>query len=204
MIHRLLPILALLAAACGTPPKDYFYALGGDAAPARAKSTAAYHVAVGPVSVPDMVDRPQLVLRTASNQVTLAEQSRWAEPLRSAIPRVVSGNLAQALLDARLSVYPQAGSDGADVRVRIDIQRFESTLGEGVLVEANWTVREKDSVLSGHSLARERAPGKDHEALVTAHGAALRAISSDIAGAIRDMPRGSRRDPDRPDVAVAP
>jgi uncharacterized protein len=205
MINRLLPMLALAAmAACGTPPKDYFYTLGADATSAGAtsagatsagatsagaKSAAAYSVAVGPISVPDMVDRPQLVLRAAANQVTLAEHSRWAEPLRNAIPRVVAGNLAQELLDARLSVYPQPGSDSADLRVLIDIHRFDSTLGEGVLVEALWTVRGKYATQSGRSLVREAAPGKDHEALVAAHSAVLRRISSDIANTIRQIPR---------------
>jgi uncharacterized lipoprotein YmbA len=148
---------------------------------------AAYSVAVGPVSVPEMVDRPQLVLRATAHQVVLAEQARWAEPLRSSIPRVVAGYLAQDLPDARLSVYPQAGSDAADVRVWIDIHRFDSTLGEGVLVEALWTVRGKDSTRSGHSLVQEAAHGRDHGVLVAAHTAALRIITKDIASTIRDI-----------------
>jgi uncharacterized protein len=198
MINRLLPILALAAlAGCGSAPKDSFYTLGGDATPARSQSVAAYSVAVGPVSVPDMVDRPQLVLRAAANQVTLAEQSRWAEPLRTAIPRVVAGNLAQELPDARLSVYPQAASDGADLRVWIDIRRFDSTPGEGVLVEALWTVRAKDDARSGGSVVREPALGKDHEALVGAHTRALAAVSRDIAEAIHSFrfPGTDPRDP---------
>jgi uncharacterized protein len=200
MIKRLVPIFALATlAACGSAPKYYFYTLGPDAtsvggasagaSSASVKSAATYSVAVGPISVPDMVDRPQLVLRAAASQVTLAEQSRWAEPLRNAIPRVVASNLAQELPDARLSVYPQPGSDSADLRVSIDIHRFDSTPGEGVVVEALWTVRGKDSAQSGRSLIREAASGKDHEALVAAHSAVLRRISSDIAEAIRQIPR---------------
>jgi uncharacterized lipoprotein YmbA len=70
--------------------------------PAPAPGGLSYRVGVGPVTVPAAVDRPQIVLRVDANRVALQEQSRWAEPLKESIPRVVASNLAVLLGMRRL------------------------------------------------------------------------------------------------------
>ena len=178
--------LALCALAGCSTPKARFYALS---APGQPASKALYSVAVGPVSVPEAVDRPQLVLRNAGNEVTIAEQTRWAGPLKSEVPRVLAANLAQALGDAYVSAYPQSTVSGADYVVVVDIQRFESAPGEAATIEALWAVRAakgKDGApRNGRSVVREPAQGKDDDALVAAHSRALMSISRDIAEAVR-------------------
>jgi uncharacterized lipoprotein YmbA len=190
--RRFIVTLILAAAAltgCGSSPTPRFYTLS---APEQPTAKADYSVSVGPVSVPNIVDRPQFVLRNAANQVLIAEQSRWADSLRSEIPRVIAANLAHSLGDAYVSTYPQGTGIDADYVVVIDIQRFESAPGEGATVEALWVVRPKAkgaAQRSGRSLVRETAPGKDndkdYDALVAAHGRALASISRDIAEVIR-------------------
>ena len=187
-------VAALLAAAtlagCGSPIKERFFTLSSGAASERTDAAAAYSVAVGPVSVPELVDRPQLVVRVAPNEVMIAEQARWAEPLKSEIPRVIAGNLAQ-LLNARVSAYPQ--NSDADYRVTVDVQRFDSALGDAVTVEALWTVRPaKGSPKSGRAMVREATGGAGYDALVVSHGRALAAVSRDIAEAIRAMSTAPR------------
>ena len=88
MIRRtLLVVAATVGAGCaGSPPQFYTLSANGAAAPPAAPT---YSVTVGPVSVPEIVDRPQFVVRVAQNQVELAEHARWAEPLKGAIPRVI-------------------------------------------------------------------------------------------------------------------
>src|SRR5262249_22462773 len=66
---------AMALAACGSSPKSSFYPLSPAAAvsqPAAADATP-YVVAVGPLTVPDAVDRPQLVVRTGANQLAISE-----------------------------------------------------------------------------------------------------------------------------------
>lgn len=185
---RFIAMLILAAATltgCSSSPKPRFYTLS---APEQPTANAVYSVTVGPVSVPDVVDRPQFVLRTTANEVLIAEQSRWAESLRSGIPRVIAANLAQALGDAHVSAYPQGTGSEADYRVVVDIQRFESAPGEAATVEALWVVRPKAKGIatrSGRSLVREPAPGKGYDTLVAAHERALARISREIAEAIR-------------------
>jgi uncharacterized lipoprotein YmbA len=187
--------LALLAVGCGTPPKEYFYTLGdytlGDLATGDAAATGSnyYTVAIAPVSVPEGVDRPQMVVRAGINRVELSELHRWAEPLKSEIPRVLAVHLRRALRTARIATADQSASLDADYRIAIDMQRFESILGENVVIEALWSVRaaEGGRARTGRSFISEPARGADHEALAAAHGRALAQVAGELAGAIRSL-----------------
>jgi uncharacterized lipoprotein YmbA len=194
-LPRVLPILLVLAlAACASSPEERFYTLGATASsPARVGNAAAgYSVAVGPVTVPALVDRPQMVLRTGANRVLLAEQSRWAEPLKDSIPRVIAGNLAQLLDDGQVSAYPQGLSSDAGYQVEIDVQRFESAQGDAATIEVLWAVRAAgETRKAGRSVVREPAGGASLDALVAAHGRALLAVSREIAAAIREAAASS-------------
>jgi uncharacterized lipoprotein YmbA len=184
-----MPIAVLLAAAvlagCGSSPKTNFYTLSSGAAPLPA-APAPYRVALGAVTVPDVIDRPQLVTRTGANQVTIEEFARWAEPLKSEIPRVIAANLARELDGALVSTYPQSAGMDADCRVLIEVQRFDSAPGDAATIELLWTVRPaKGEAKSGRSVAREATAGAGNDALAAAHSRALAAASRDIAAAIR-------------------
>lgn len=185
------PLLALIIAlaGCGTTPDPSFYTLSAGAEAIANKGAGPYSVAVGPVSLPELVDRPQLVIRVGANRVALVEQHRWAEPLRSEIPRVIADNLSRLLSTTRISAYPQSYEDNAEYRVLIDIQRFESVLGENVTVEALWAVRRgpASEVRTGHSLVRMPAGAKGYDALAAAHARALSRMSDEIAEVIRAM-----------------
>jgi uncharacterized lipoprotein YmbA len=95
--------------------------------------------------------------------------------------------LAADLNVKRVAAYPQTAGDNADYRVLVDIQRFESTLGESVSIDALWTVkRVSDGVLrTGRSTARESSGGGAYGAVAAAHSRALATISHEIAEAIR-------------------
>jgi uncharacterized lipoprotein YmbA len=170
----------LLLSACGSPPRERFYTLDAPEPPVAADGAPS--IAIGAVSIPELVDRPQLVVRVRVNEVVVTEQQRWAEPLRGAIARVVAANLASAL-GARVAV--QRDGD-ADYRVTLDVQRFES--GDEALIDAAWTVVPRNGERrSGRTVAREKPRRKEYDALAAAHSAALAAISREIAEAIRSL-----------------
>jgi uncharacterized lipoprotein YmbA len=150
---------------------------------------------VGSITLPEVVDRPQFVLRAGPNEVTFVELHRWAGPLKSEIPRIVADNLAADLNVKRVTAYPQNAGENADYRVLIDIQRFDSTLGESVTIDALWTVkRTSDGALrTGRSTARESSSGGTYEAVVAAHSRALATISREIAEAIRFISATTQR-----------
>ncbi len=182
--------LAASAAGCGSSPASRFYTLSAAAAPA-ATSSADLSVAVGPVSVPAVVDRPQIVVSAGANQVAFDEFNRWASPLQNDISRVVAENLVALLGTPRVTLVSQMGGANPDYRVTIDVQRFESALGEAATLDAVWTVtRAKDGkAQTGRTIVREPAPDKGYDALAAAHSRAITRLSRDIADAVRALHR---------------
>ncbi|HSV90667.1 MAG TPA: PqiC family protein [Nitrospiraceae bacterium] len=175
---------------CASSPNESFYTLSAGVpvnGTTPASGESAYSIAVGPITLPEVVDRPQIVLRASPNEVIIVELHRWAEPLRSEIPRIIADNLTADLNVKRVAAYPQSAGDNADYRVLVDIQRFDSTMGESVTIDALWTVkRVSDGALrTGRSMARESTGGGTYEAVVAAHSRALATISHEIAEAIR-------------------
>lgn len=187
-----LVLLAALAGCAGTPsPRTNYYALSVEAAPSRPGQIAAagtardMRVSVTRVSLPGMVDRPQIVARTATNSVEIYDFHRWAEPLQEAVPRVIAGDLARELGPGHAvsaSILPGAPPD---VRIAVDVQKFEATVGTGVAVEALWSVRPgTGEARTGRSAVEEPAAESGHAGIVAAFSRALAAVAQDIAAAV--------------------
>ncbi|MCP3706956.1 PqiC family protein [Paraburkholderia sp. CNPSo 3274] len=200
MNRRNVTLLTVLAAAMAclagcSSPSPTFYALRADEASTATSGTspdvptnaAALDVVVGPVTVPDMVDRPQIVTRNPDNTIELNEFARWATPLKLDIGRVVAADLAQQLGTARVSTVDAGAATPPVWRVRVDITRIDSVLGDSVTIDAQWVVRPPghQALTLGHTVAHERLTSQDYGALVDAHDRALATISADIAAAIR-------------------
>ena len=184
-----LVVAAALVAGCGTTPEPVFYTLGAEAGPARA-GTSSLSIVVGPVTLPDAIDRPQLVISTTGNRVQIEEFHRWAEPLKTEIPRLVAAYLGRQLGTGNTASSSQLAIAEPDYRVVIDVQRFDSRRGDAVVVETLWTVRARSGqVRTGHTRAQERVSDASYDALVAAHGRALATVSQEIGNAIQVLQR---------------
>lgn len=184
--------LAALAVGCASTPASRFYTLSAASGPAATSSNLS--VVVGPVSVPAVVDRPQIVVITGPNQVRLEEFDRWAAPLQNSIARVVADNLVQMLGTPRVFSAAQTSSVDADYRAAIDVQSFQSAPAEAAILDAVWSVRRtKDGkVETGRTTVRETVQEKSYEALAAGHSRAVARLSNDIANAVRSLDRSSQ------------
>ncbi|MFZ0827769.1 MAG: PqiC family protein [Verrucomicrobiia bacterium] len=185
---KLFLITCAIAAAtgCASSPSR-FYTLNSTATGDGATPAVSYGVAVGPVSIPALVDRPQFMVQVATNRIEVDEFNRWAEPLNNNIARVIAGDLAALLGTPQVATAPLANFNPA-YRVSIDIQRFESVRGKSVLIEAVWVVHRTTpggTTCSGRTIASEPASGDSFDALAAAHSRALAKVSNDIAAVIR-------------------
>jgi len=187
----LLFALVVLGAGCASTPSK-FYTLSPTAEPGEAKES--FSVAVGPVYIPPLVDRPQMVVNVGPNQVGIDEVNRWASPLQSEIARVVAQNLARRLGTQMVSVYPQSTAAGASYRVMIDVLRFESAPGKSVNLDCIWNVRgaKEKGFRSGRTTVTEAVSDGSPAGLVAAHSRALGRLSADVAEAIRGLEAGGK------------
>jgi uncharacterized lipoprotein YmbA len=203
MIRRYVAMIAAMTGACAlaaipsgcTSPPSHLYTLSSSAsAGAVDGKTSNLIVVVGPVSIPAVVDLPQIVVSTGPNQVSVDEFNRWASPLQSNIAHVVADNLVALLGTPRVMLYQQAQNADGDYRVSIDVQTFESAPGDAATLSALWVVRRvKDGKTQiGRTAVREATPEKSYQALAAAHSRALSRLSEDVANAIRMFDRGTQ------------
>ena len=183
--------LGVALAGCGSTPPSHFYKLS--ASGGTAKNSSNISVSVGPVSIPALVDRPQMVISTGPNQVRLEEFDRWASPLQNDIARVIAENLTVLLDTPRVTLFPESISANADYRAVVDVQRFDSAPGDAASLDAVWLVRRmKDGKTEGgRTNVREAVQSKDYEALAAAHSRAITRLSQEIAETVRALDRGA-------------
>ncbi|MEN6320739.1 MAG: PqiC family protein [Syntrophaceae bacterium] len=180
--------IVTLIAGCASSSPTRFYTLSSTLAPAVTPQ-ANYSISVGPVLVPPVVDRPQIVVRTGPNKVFIDEFDRWASPLKEDIARVIVENLVSMLGTAQITLFPQSTAAGASYRVIIEILRFDSEPGKAATLDALWTVSSAKDGRShrGRTTLNEATHSGDYAALVAAHSRALGQLSGDVARIIREM-----------------
>ena len=182
-------LLAGLLSACATSPPAQFYTLTPEAygaAESIVSTPFAHSIAVGPVSVPEVVNRPQFVVRDGPNRVVVLESHRWAEPLKSGIAESVAGYLSRDLDGARVTPMTQSAANTAQFDVSLDVQRFDLTVGDAAAIEVVWTIKARNggsAPITGRSNVRESAQtsGDAFDALVAAQVRALATVSREIA-----------------------
>ena len=186
-------LASVLLGACGTTPPAAYYSLDDGAMSVAARGTTP-RVEIVQAKLPDSLDRPQLVIRSGSNRLQLSEQRRWAEPLRSEIPRVLADDLGRLLDSSRVAALPvDVQRFAADFNVQLDIQRLDLIEGQGVDLDLMWLIEARQGQVSvGRSTLHEpAAAGNDPAALVAALRRALDRAAADIATEIRRQNGGA-------------
>ncbi|MGB9330282.1 MAG: PqiC family protein [Steroidobacteraceae bacterium] len=189
-------VIAAFVCGCASPA-SHLYTLTPAPGTSAAQAPCNVSVVVGPVSVPAVDDVPQIVLSTGPNQVAHDEFNRWASPLQSNIARVVAEDLVTMLGTPRVMLFQQAVDTKHDYQVAIEVQSFESALGEAATLNAVWTVRRVSDgkTQTGRTSAQEAIRQKGYDALVAAHSRAIDRMSQDIADTIRALDRAPPSSP---------
>lgn len=183
--------LVITAGCASTKPSRFFTLSALASSETRTEagaSTPGLAIGVGPVKLPEHLDRPQIVTRSSRNELRLAEFDRWAGPLKDDFSRVLAENLSILLSTNRISLYPWRRSMPIDYQVVVDVTRFDGEIGGDARLDARWTVfrgRDKE-VLSMHtSRISEPSGAQDYAALVAAQSRALGRLSREVAEAIK-------------------
>ena len=172
-------------------------ATAAEGAAAVAPAAALRSVQLVGLSLPEAVDRPQLVSRSGENTLNVHEYARWAEPLKSAFAVVLAAEMRAALGGAPV-VVRAAGIEDTAWRLGIDVQRFDAQPGQAVVLEAVWTLRgradgKSGGTISRASVVREALAGGSLEAMVAAQSRATARLAQEIAGVVDAQARLTER-----------
>jgi len=187
-------VTAMLISGCGVSQSPRFYSLrplASPAGPPPAGGNTAL-IGLGPVAVPDRLDRPQILSLSGENEITIAEFDRWPGSLREEVSRTVAENLSILLPSYRVVSYPWGRRLNLDRQIAIDIIRMDGQLGGQVLLKANWAVM-TDNGMKTLSVRRteitEGTTAPDYDAYVAAQSRALEKLSREIAAAVTSPPQ---------------
>ena len=133
LVVKVLAVFLLTLGGCGTTQSSKFYMLesmsGARSLERVGVLDPALSVGLGPVTLPDYLDRPQIVTRTNQNMVQLAEFDRWAGPLSSSVSRILAEELTFLLNTDSVVQYPWPASFDVTYQVLVDCYRFDGILG---------------------------------------------------------------------------
>jgi uncharacterized lipoprotein YmbA len=180
---------AALLAGCGSTPPVKYYVLSSvrDAAPAAGGNVLSdKSIGVGPVVLPEYLDRPQIVVGASSNRLEFADAHRWAEPLADNFARVLQENLSLLLGTERVQSF--ASSVRGDYQLAVQVLRFDRRDDGVVSLVARWSVVSRDGtvLLDARRSSFKVSPSDTGvEALVSAQSEALAHLSREIAAALR-------------------
>ncbi|MEE8574213.1 MAG: PqiC family protein [Thermodesulfobacteriota bacterium] len=175
---------------CTVTSPSRFYILESMAANGVSKSMNGLRVGIGPLSLPYYLDRPQIVSRSAGNEIHFAEFDRWAEPLDKNLYMVLTDNLSTLLKTNHVYAFPWKRSDKIMYHVGIQVLKFELNNKGDVTISMRWTLYgEKDKVLvKRKSSYKEQAKTSDFKASVAAFNRALDRFSRDLSKEIKRLP----------------
>jgi hypothetical protein len=183
---------ALVLAACASAPVHYYTLIApapAQAAVDRGAPPAAFQFELLPVGIPAQADQPQLVIRQGGQGVAPLGGERWIAPLAQEVRGALSADLAQALHTQDVTGLP--AGDKPRLRIKVDLRRFDSALGDYALIDAAWSLRllPGGTALACTSQVREPV-GAGYDALVEGHQRALARLAAQIAQAAGPVAAG--------------
>jgi len=188
-----LPFLSIwLLSACAATPETHFYVLSPLSLPAQSSPSEAPKrlIGIGPVTVPALLERKQLVTRTGDNSITSSEFHQWAAPLKEAITETLAQNLSVLLQNDIIKAYPWSAYGDMDFHVIIDIARFETNTAQTAELRVNWSIMDdKSHRLLKHGQARidRHQAGTGHADTVKALSETLEEFSRQLAGSLASL-----------------
>lgn len=185
MIQRFLPLIAvLLLAGCGVGTRS-FYVLTSDG---PAPSGGGAGLGVGPVVLAEYLDRPNIVIAEAPNQLGVAENHRWAGDLAEAITRVTATNLGRRMNTGNVQTYPWRDDGQISHQVTLDIRQLHGGHDGFAVIEAGWraySLPDRKIKAARTFVDREPLESDGYQSLVAAQSRLLSRLADDIAKGLR-------------------
>jgi uncharacterized protein len=185
----MLCVSALLTACASTPP-THFYTLESQSRPPVVTATTNAKkplIGIGPLSLPALLDRSQIITRAENNSVQMAEFDQWAAPLKDNVIAVLSKNVATLQPNAIVRAYPWNLYGDVDYRVIVDISRFDAQLGKSANLEASWAIMEEKNhtiISNGQANIKQRLNDASYASVAQALSKLLSELSQQLSLAL--------------------
>ena len=145
-------------------------------------------IGLGPIRLPEYLDRFQMVVAVSENKYKLIDGHRWAEKLDQNISLALFKTLPSQLGTDRMIRYPWPQRPGVDFQVKIDILELNIDQdGQSQLV-AQWSIKSKDeTILNKRSTFTAQASTTDIDKMVQAQSECLTKLGQEIATNLKPL-----------------
>ena len=162
----------------------HFYSLVA-LAPVSTANKNQLRIGVGPVEIPRLLNRPQIISRKDNTEILMAEKHQWGGSYKEELIQALTDNLSNLLNTDNIEQYPWKFSFKPVYSVRVNIERFDGQLGKTVTLKARWRLyKGSQEVLVKKSVITEPVKGRSYAAYVKAQSKALAILSKKIASKI--------------------
>jgi len=203
----ILILLPLTLGGCAKDAPTRFYVLSNMVEQPVAVPGKGTAVGIGPITIPQYLNRPQIVTRISDNQLSVAELDQWGGDLNDNITRALAANLASLLKTDRISLYPWKDDVPIEYQVTVDVTHFEEDVDGSSLLSVFWSIvnPKGDKVMlmrrssyrdtgattvadkSGNVGTGQADAARPYDGFVAAMSRNLEALSRDIAAAITGL-----------------
>ena len=143
-------------------------------------------IGVGPVEIPRLINRPQIISRKDNTEIIMAEFHQWGGSHKEEIIQVISDNLSSLLKTESIEQYPWKFSFKPNYQVRINIERFDGELGKSITLRARWRLlKDNKEILVKRAVINTPIQGRSYNHYVKAQSQALKTFSQQIATVIK-------------------
>lgn len=185
--QRLTLVLCLaILSACGSSPVSNYYLLSAMGTPQGAEQAPS--LGIGPIKIPEYLNRNSLVYNRGGNLLHVSSNERWAEPLANGVERVMGLNLGRLLNTENVQPFPWYRSQLPDYTIRISLIALDAN-DQRASLTAEWVVEKPKAdqflIRRISSLAHEMPAGAVTAAQIApAYSELLEQLSQLIAAAI--------------------
>ncbi|MGZ5000999.1 MAG: PqiC family protein [Methylomonas sp.] len=191
-LMRLVFVLSvLLLSGCVSDSSLQFYMLSAEGDQADKQQALPVNkglvVGLGPIHLPEYLDRPQIVVETSKNQFRLDEHHRWAERLDQNMGRVLAQLLAGQAGVEQVVRFPWAQKQAMDYQVSIDVLQLHQGADGVSRLQAQWQIKNQDRPPFSRRFDCS-VPAKDEaDAIVKAQSQCLGRLGMEIVTGLRQL-----------------
>jgi hypothetical protein len=193
LLASLLALNGCLGGPGKTPPTRYYVLNSSSSAENETVSVAILKddtVGVGPIKLSQVLDRPQIIVRTSKNEIRIADLERWAGPLHEMVANVMVDNLTALLPGTEILKFPWPVTIPVTYQVTMDITQFDGMPGGDVILKARWGIlgeNGKKVLANKQSMLNEPIQENTIAEMVSAQSRLLAKFSHEIAMEIKKL-----------------
>jgi len=183
LVQRLAIFAVIFAAGCSSvlapqPDRSKFFVLSTvqSADENVSQPQTQFSIGLGPVKLPDYLDRSEIVTRVEPNRLDLSESDRWAEPIDANFRNVLAASIGALIPNAQIIAFPWYSTTHLDYTIEVSVGRFERDTAGAAQLVAHWTIHDGAT----NKLLAARDSSFNEHAKSPEMGDAVAAMSQDV------------------------